>query len=230
MNIRGIVFDIGQTLAYYPIPLNWSALYRPVFGNIKEKFALDISEDEYSHIAATLAKYNARINPREHEVSSDTVFGELLSGTKIPMDLMPDIKREFYQFFRNDVVVYEETEDTLKALRNRGIKTATLSDVAYGMDNEYALEDISRIIDLIDFPYTSNDVGYRKPNIRGLILLAEKMEIDVSEMVFVGDEKKDVECAKNAGAFAVLINRTDEEKDFGQDLTIKGLDELLAVV
>ena len=41
------------------------------------------------------------------------------------------------------------------------------------------------------------------------------------------DEKKDIECAKNAGAISVLINRTDEEKNYGQDYTIQSLTELL---
>lgn len=43
MKVKGIVFDIGQTLVYYPFPLNWSALYRPAFENIAEKNKLNIS-------------------------------------------------------------------------------------------------------------------------------------------------------------------------------------------
>ena len=225
--MEGIVFDIGQTLAYYPFPFNWSALYRPAFEHIASKFDLQISEAEYEHIGATLSKYNARINPREEEISSDVIFAEILSGTNMPVELMDDIKKEFYLFFRRDVVVYDEVEDTLKKLKDKGIPTATLSDVAYGMDNKYALDDIAEVVGYIDFPYTSNDVGYRKPSGRGLLLLSEKMNVPVSKLAFVGDEKKDIECAKNAGAIAVLINRTDEEKDFGQDYTIRSLDELL---
>ena len=179
-NIKAIVFDIGQTLAYYSFPFNWSALYRPAFERIAEIFGFKISEEEYSHIAETLAKYNTRINPREVEVSSDTIFKELLEGTNIPMELLNDIKREFYQFFRNDVVIYDEVEDTLKELKSIGIKTATLSDVAYGMDNEFALSDISGVINYIDIPYTSNDAGYRKPCSKGLLMLSEKMNINIT--------------------------------------------------
>lgn len=222
-----IVFDIGQTLAYYPIPLNWSALYRPAFEHVEDKLNLKISEEEFEHIGATLRKYNTRINPREEEVSSDIIFKEIIGGTNLPVDLIEDIKREFYLFFRRDVVVYDEVEDTLKELRKRNILTATLSDVAYGMDNKYALDDISEVVDLIDFPYTSNDTGYRKPNKNGLLFIASKMNVPIEKIAFVGDEKKDIECAKNAGAISVLINRTDEEKNYGQDYTIQSLTELL---
>ena len=224
--MKGIVFDIGQTLAYYPFPLNWSALYRPAFERIADRFDLQISEAEYEHIGATLAKYNTRINPRETEVSSDVIFREIIEGTNMPMELLDDIKNEFYLFFRRDVVLYDEVKDTLKKLKDNGVLIGTLSDVAYGMDNKYALEDISEAIDYIDFPYTSNDVGYRKPSSKGLLLLSEKMNIAVDKIAFVGDEKKDVECAKNAGAIAVLINRDNEEKYYGQDYTIRSLDEL----
>ena len=34
MSIKAVVFDIGQTLVYYPFPLNWSALYRPAFEHV----------------------------------------------------------------------------------------------------------------------------------------------------------------------------------------------------
>jgi putative hydrolase of the HAD superfamily len=53
------------------------------------------------------------------------------------------------------------------------------------------------------------------------------MNVPIEKITFVGDEKKDIECAKNAGAISVLINRTDEEKNYGQDYTIQSLTELL---
>ena len=226
MKIKGIIFDIGQTLVYYPIPLNWSALYRPAFESIAEELGLDLTGEDYSHIANTLAKYNTRITPRETEVSSDVIFTEILTGTGIPMTCLDDVRRGFYSFFRSDVKVYEEVPETLEILKAKGIMTGTLSDVPYGMDNEYAFADIADVIGYIDIPFTSNDAGFRKPHPRGLEMLAARMNILPSEMIFVGDEQKDIECARNAGAAAVLINRDEEEKDFGQDYTIRSMREL----
>lgn len=230
MKTKAVIFDIGQTLAYYPIPLNWSSLYRPAFESIAEKNGLSFSETEYLHAGAVLAKYNTRINPREREVTSDMVFSEIFDGLSVPMEYMDAVKRDFYSYFRTDVKIYNDVPDTLKAIRRKGIAIGTLSDVAYGMDNCYALADIEEILDLIDIPFTSNDVGFRKPCRKGLDMLAEKIGISTSEMMFVGDEKKDIECAVNAGAVAVLINRTDEHKDFGQKHTLKTLTELLDIL
>ena len=230
MRIKAVVFDIGQTLVHYPIPLNWSALYRPAFEHIEQKLGLSLSEEAYEHIGKTLAKYNTRINPREKEVSSDLIFSEILEGTTIPETLKETVKKEFYDYFRCEAHVYPEAEEALAELAGRGIITATLSDVAYGMDNKYALEDIRPLLKYIRYPYTSNDTGWRKSSSKSLLTLAEKTSIPVSETAFVGDEIKDVQCAKNAGAVSVLINRTGETKDYGQDYEIKDLREVIGLI
>ena len=94
----------------------------------------------------------------------------------------------------------------------------------------YALGDLRNLIEYIDLPYTSNDIGFRKPLGIGLLRIAEEFHIDPSELVFVGDEIKDIECAHNAGTKGILINRTKEDKDFGQDLTINDLSGLIRAV
>ena len=225
--MKAIVFDIGQTLTYYPVPRNWSKLYRPAFGSVAEKLGIQFTEEEYTHFGEVLTKYNTMINPRDKEYSSDTIFTEILENTTVDKSLMQDIKREFYSYFRVDTNVYPEAEDALMKIKEMGILTATLSDVPYGMDNELALGDIGPLIKYIDLPYTSNDTGYRKPCKEGLLMIAYKLGIDPSEMAFVGDESKDMECARNAGVKAILINRTDEKKDFGQDIVISDLNELI---
>ena len=140
------------------------------------------------------------------------------------------VKNNFFSYFRQDTSLYPEVEETLKILAEKGIVTGTLSDVAYGMDNKYALEDIADIRKYIDYPFTSNDVGFRKPSTKGLEILAEKMQVDISEMIFVGDEEKDVICANDAGAYSVLINRDSNEKNYGQKKEIHSLAELLSIV
>ena len=230
MKIKAVIFDIGQTLVYYSIPLNWSKLYRPAFESIAEKHKLNITENEYTHIGEVLAKYNTRINPREIEVSSNTIFNEILSGTNISLEYLDVIKKDFYSFFRNDIQIYADAAETLQEIKSRDIFIGTLSDVAYGMDNSYALEDIKPLLKYIDIPFTSNDAGYRKPSGKGLEILSDKMNVLTSEMVFIGDEKKDIECAINAGTISVLINRDNEEKKYGQNYVIRELKELVTII
>ena len=229
MRIRAVVFDIGQTLVEYALPLNWSGLYRPAFEEIEKRHGLRLTEAAYVHIGQVLTKYNTRITPRDREVSSDEIFSEILSGTGIPAELKDAVKEEFYGYFRRDAHVYPEAAEALKALREKHIVTATLSDVAYGMDNKYALEDIRPLLEYIDYPCTSNDTLWRKSSSQSLLVLADRMGIPADGIAFVGDEIKDMRCAKGAGAAAVLINRTGEPKDYGQDEEITDLREILRI-
>ncbi len=224
---QAVVFDIGQTLVDYRKPLNWSKLYRPAFAQIAEKYNYNFSEEQYQLAGNILAKYNTRINPRDYEVTSVQIFTEILHGMDINLEDMEPIKESFYTYFRQDSSLFPDVEDTLRTLSANGIKLGTLSDVAYGMDNIYALADIASIIKYIEYPFTSNDTGYRKPCAKGLEILSEKMQTDISEIMFVGDEEKDMVCARNAGAYAVLINREPVIKNYGQNKTIHTLTELL---
>lgn len=227
--IKAIVFDIGQTLVEYKIPLNWSKLYKPAFESVAHKCGYTFSDTHYQYAGHVLTKYNTRINPREHEVTSNQIFSELIMGMEIPLKDIETVKFHFYSYFKQNASVYEEVEATLKGLSDRGILLGTLSDVPYGMDNVYALEDISPVIKYIDYPFTSNDVGYRKPCGEGLKFISEKMQISLKEMAFVGDEEKDIMCAINAGAYSVLVNRNDSIKNYGQDKEISSLEELLTM-
>lgn len=223
---QAIVFDIGQTLVDYRKPMNWSKLYGPVFEQIAKKYHYDFSKDHYRNAGEVLAKYNTRINPRNYEVSSTQIFTEILHGMDIDPKDMEQVKESFYTYFRQDCSLFPDVEQTLKILSGKGLKLATLSDVAYGMDNIYALEDIKSVIQYIDYPFTSNDVGYRKSCTKGLEILCEKMQVGTADIMFVGDEEKDMACARAAGAYAVLINRDHTIKDYGQAKTIYSLAEL----
>lgn len=224
---KAVVFDIGQTLVDYRKPMNWSKLYRPAFEQIAEKYHYDFSEEHYQNAGNVLTKYNTRINPRDYEVSSAQIFTEILRGMDINPEDMEQVKESFYTYFRQDCSLFPDVEQTLKTLSEKGITLGTLSDVAYGMDNIYALEDIAPVIKYIAYPFTSNDTGYRKSCTKGLEILSEKMRTAISDIVFVGDEEKDMVCAGNAGAYAVLINREHTIKNFGQAKTIRTLTELL---
>ena len=118
----------------------------------------------------------------------------------------------------------------LAELKRAGVRTATLSDVAYGEDSETALEDIRDLAAYIDLPLTSRDTGWRKPDGRGLRYIAERFREDVREVIFVGNEEKDVLCARAAGAASVLIDREGRRPDYGQAYTISSVDGLFDIL
>jgi len=226
---RAVVFDIGQTLVDYKIPMNWSKLYRPAMEQIAQKYHYTFSEEHYQNAGNILSKFNTRIHPRDYEVSSLEIFTEICSGMNIALEDMEQVKESFYTYFRRDCSLFPDAERAIKVLSSRGILLGTLSDVAYGMDNAYALEDIAPVMKYIQYPFTSNDAGYRKPCTRGLEMLSIKMNTELSDIVFVGDEEKDMVCARNAGAYGVLVNREGIPKNFGQYETVHDLTEIYRI-
>lgn len=101
----------------------------------------------------------------------------------------------------------------MKKLKQRGIKTGILTDVAYGMDNAFSLENISVLSDFIHIAITSVNVGYRKPNPAGYLKLLDSLEVSPDNMIFVGDKEKNILGAKKLGIVSALINRGRETKD-----------------
>ncbi|MDE6725601.1 MAG: HAD family hydrolase [Ruminiclostridium sp.] len=227
--IKAVGFDVGHTLIRYNNPLNWRSLYKAGLENAAAAADIVLSEDMVISAEENLLKYNTRVNYREWETSSDRIFNEILESWGIKTDLYT-LKKGFYSFFKADAAPYPEAVEVLEKLKRHGIKTGVLTDVAYGMDNEFSLADISMLSHLIDIAFTSVDVGYRKPNSAGFLKLLEYFKVSPDEMIYVGDEEKDIVGAKKLGIVSALIDRGEETKDFGQDHTFKSLNDIFSVL
>ena len=234
MDIKSVVFDIGGTLVNYNAPLSWKSMHPDALRKVMMDCEIDGCESN-SKIdlgVSILSKYNTRENYREHEVSSDAIFNEIFDawGLGRNSDKLPVAKKAFYNFFQYNAKYFCDAAGTLEALSAKGISIGFLTDVAYGMDNIYSLKDIAEIRKYFNFGFTSIDVGYRKPHPRGYqMLLAASGVACPSQMVYVGDEEKDVLGANNVGIVSVLINRENAEKNWGQKHTIMNLSDIVSL-
>jgi len=226
MDIKAVSFDIGQTLVKYNSPLNWESLYEPALSRVFAALKIPYTQDAAAQAARVLTKYNTRKNPREYEVSSETIFKEIFDVWHEPYDKLAAAKEAFYSFFQSDAVCYDDAEQVLQFLKSKRIKIGASTDIAYGMDNALALSDIAPIREYFDLVLTSNDIGYRKPNAAGYIKLMETFDVSPFQMMYVGDEEKDIFGANSLGIISVLVNRTDIPTDFGQKFTVANLSDI----
>jgi HAD superfamily hydrolase (TIGR01509 family) len=74
--------------------------------------------------------------------------------------------------------------------------------------------------------------GPAKPDEFGVRFLCDRFGVKPSETLVVGDFEHDLQCAKNAGAIAVLIRTHPKGNDFAHlaDFTIDRLDEILTII
>lgn len=230
--MRAVGFDLGGTLIdYQGIPLSWKSLYRQALLRVAEICKCQVTEDMISEADLLLSKYNTRLNPRIAEVSADVIFGEILLSWGLPkMQFLEAIQEAFFSFFQKESFIYEDTLPILQYLKGKGIRIGIFTDVPYGMSKDFINRDVYSFTQYIDVILTSVEVGYRKPDPRGFIELAKKLGVNPYEMVFVGNELKDIKGANEAEVFSVLIDREGCSQDFGEKMKTITLLDLRSVV
>ena len=230
MNIKAVSFDIGHTLVRYNNPLNWKSLYEPALMRVSESCKVAVTKNDIQAASSILSKYNTREKPREKEVTSNIIFTEILYALKLPVNKLDTARESFYSFFQSDAVCYDDAADTLRYLRAAGLHIGALTDVAYGMDNSFSLQDIASVRHYFDLVLTSVDVGYRKPHAAGFTELLNAFDISPAEMIYVGDEQKDIDGANALGIVSVLIDRHNSSPDWGQIHTIQCLADIRSLI
>jgi putative hydrolase of the HAD superfamily len=90
--------------------------------------------------------------------------------------------------------------------------------------------DVAPIAEYIDVLVTSTQVGFRKPRPEGYLKLASEMKTEPRNMIYVGDEPKDIIGANNVGMFSVLLDRNGGKSGYGEKLRISSLSQLLAIL
>ena len=229
--IKAVGFDYRNTLTSSGMPLNWQQFHPEALTAALAATDSGINPDKLAAGEKILFKYNTRVNERDWEVTSDTVFTELFAAWGIAdISLLKPAKDAFYSFFFTKTGVYPETESVLKELKKKNIKIGVLSNTAYGADKEYLIGTTPQINQYFDVCLASMEVGFRKPHTRGFLQLLQALQVPAGDCLFVGDEPVDVIGANKAGMVSVLINRSGEKRDYGQKYTISSLQDILKLV
>jgi FMN phosphatase YigB (HAD superfamily) len=138
----------------------------------------------------------------------------------------------FFTYFQRNAKAYDDSCEVISKLGSKGLKVGVLTDVPYGMPASFVRKDLTRagILSGIDTVVTSSEAGYRKPHVAPFIRLAEMLKATPSELVYIGNEEKDIRGAKNSGMTSVLIDREERNLDYGQDFTLSELTELFTII
>jgi putative hydrolase of the HAD superfamily len=225
--IKAICFDLGDTLFYSSgMSLSWTKYYKIALEKGFDKINKRMTENDYIECSKILAKYNTRINPREKEYDSEKIFNEIMAYSKINTSERNIIEKTFFDFFNENQTPFPDTEEVLKEIKKTNLKIGILTDAPYGMPKKYELDKIKPIEKYIDTIISSVEVGYRKPNIKGYEILAKELNVETNEMVYIGNEEKDIIGANNAGIISILINRTEEELNFGEKYQFMNLEAM----
>lgn len=224
--IKVAAFDIGGTLMEYKgMPGVWIDYYEQGFRAIRDRMLPELKDSDISAAVNILRGYNPTIKYREADYGFDVIFSEIVQKWKIGGVDTKKLAYCFFESFGLCACTYPETTDVLKKLREKGILIATLTDVATAMPDELHKSYFPELMPYFDLYVSSTSCGYRKPNIKGLTDIANHFGVKPYEMVFIGDEKKDVTVALNFGCLSVYIDRYKNGNNFGQNKTVSNLNE-----
>ena len=119
------------------------------------------------------------------------------------------------------------TKETLQVLRNAGIYIGVLtrntSKNAWAVAKRHGVE-----FDAV----AGREDGPVKPDAFGVLHLCRQFGAEPHETIVVGDYLFDIQCAKAAGAVAVLLANHEQAEDFAHyaDYTIDAIEQVLQVI
>lgn len=223
--MKTVVFDLGGTLMQYVgMPYSWVDFYHKGFDAIILRYNLNISQEVIEKSVQMLKEFNPRISGRETEYSAEYIFTKVLEPWHIDIAVQSCIEI-FWSGLQLKAEIYPETTNILLTLKERGYAIAALTDLPSAMPDEIFKRDILELLGYFDYYVSSSVSGYRKPNCRGLQMIAEKFTIPITELIFIGDEEKDRKTAYNANCKFIRVQHARKETD-----SINNLYELLEVL
>ena len=219
--IKGVLFDLMDTLA---------ELEKGIYQQTQERFAnlMSVSIDRFQ-----LAWTHSR------EDASTGIFGSTEDRLRAVMQELEakvsdtDLARmaeEMEMMWQNHVHLFPESKPLLKELRERGIKSAIVSNGPVAMNS---LRESLGLNQYVDAFVLSCRVVAKKPDRAIYEAALKRLELDAAQCIFVGDGNDcELDGARKVGLFTVKIdverppygNLKNESIDW--DIEVKNLGQL----
>lgn len=207
--IRGIIFDLGNTLMY--LDDDWGAATR----RGTENMCAYLNERGYTLPESFATSFIETLDgnrPRAARANIEYTAADALNDTLAMHSIcwIPDtvIPRAVEKLFEPEIarwLVYPDARATLESLRGRGLKLALLSNAT---DHAF-IERIARSGNLAEFfdPLLSSaKISHRKPDPRAFQPILNAWQLPAREIVMVGDAPSfDILGAHRTGMRGVLI-------------------------
>ena len=215
--MKACIFDLDGTLTNTLESMTYS-----VNLTLKEMGLSQITKDQ----CRMLVGNGARVLIEESlKVSGDPKASRIEEGMKI-------YGRIFDQNCTYHVTLYEGIPEMLKALKDRGIHLAVLSN----KPDRQTVKVVKEIFgdNIFDYAQGQKDGIRRKPEPDGVWYLMEQMQVSKEECLYIGDSEVDAATGKNAGlkTIGVLWGFRDRKtlETAGADHLIERPEELLQFV
>lgn len=194
--LKGVVFDLDHTL------FDRYATLTAIMPSFCEHFDVAVTAEKLSELLCFADKQFVHTGWRKiHEYLAD-------NGAFVTVPEFNNYADFILDKFREIAVPYDFTKPMLRKLRDMGLKIGIITN------GDVPLQ--SKKIELLGFSeefdeiLITGSVGIHKPNPEPFIIMAQRLNLDPSELLYVGDNPlNDVEGSRNAGYTPVFVNTTN---------------------
>ncbi len=226
--IKAVFFDFYNTLVRF-----WPPLDQIQHAACRE-FGFNISPEAISYGYSVADLYFNRQNEfktlsertEEERLDFFAHYEQILldnAGLSVSLDLARQIW-EIAISVPKEFIPFDDATRSLQMLKERGYCVGVISNLRRNMDQ---LCDNLGIAPYLDFCVTSAEVGVEKPDPAIFREALERAGVGAGEAVHVGDQpRSDLVGAREAGLYAVLLDRGNWHGDVRDCVRINALSEL----
>ena len=238
MQIRAVIFDLGNTLMYSVAPDLWPEVIRrgnqALMDYLSEQGILNDSDNFVLEFNERLQHYYKERDVLMIETSTFLVLKELLAEkgyTTIPDSVIRDGLDAHYAITQKNWQLEDDTISCLSTLQEQKYKMGLVSNAGDDRD-VFQLVEKFNLEPYFDFVLTSAACGYRKPHHKIFQLALENFNVPAEHVAMVGDTlNADILGANQMGMYSIWITRrakspTENELPIQPKSTIKSLIEL----
>ncbi|MBS7615364.1 HAD family hydrolase [Candidatus Bathyarchaeota archaeon] len=190
-SVKAVVFDLDGTLINSAIP--FKEMKRKIISYLQSKgVTFELLNEEM--LTVEILKLAVEDLKRKG-FSEKQIAGALAQASKI----MNEVELQSI----NNATLVDGVPETLKALKNRGLKLGLLTRSCH----EYVKVMLTRfnLAKYFDAVAARDDVDQPKPSPEHAFYLLKLLGVDARETLFVGDHWSDAECARQAGLKFVFV-------------------------
>jgi putative hydrolase of the HAD superfamily len=206
--MRAVLFDLGNTLVSYYAASEFAPILRECLRSCASVVSREPIEDEEALFRRAWA---LNVEREDHVVwplsaRLRELFGEAAADVEVGSRLCDAFLAPVFATAK----VNPDALSVLATLRDRGIRTAIVSNTPWGSPAGIWREELRRhgLLDSVDAAVFCVDVGHRKPHPAAIEEALRQLMVPKHEAVFVGDDPRwDVAGAQRAGVQPILLSR-----------------------
>tara|TARA_Y100001935_G_scaffold113820_1_gene94372 strand:- start:193 stop:927 length:735 start_codon:yes stop_codon:yes gene_type:complete len=230
--IKAVFFDIYGTIADFFPPKEEIQI------NVAEKFNITLDKDKildaYKLANNFLVKQNSIFPIRkmndEQKLNFFSEYEKIIidnSGSNVDVGVAKNIWVEITKQ-KYDLKIFPDLIQCINDLRDMGLILGLISNI--NMSGKKIAEKLG-VSSYFNYVFTSEDLGYEKPNKMIFEKSLDIAKLTSSEVVFVGDQvESDILGAKNANILPILLDRYNNYENYSEVIKISDLFQLQEII